>query len=113
MAVGAPSCIQFLYTAFPYPILAGQWFHGLKDGMPIAFRLPLYITENCTARATTTTTDLEEGYEFDTFDSSAADCVRIGHYRYSHTVALDQAVVKKRRSAAPDETARHCLTRGG
>jgi hypothetical protein len=36
MAVGAPSCIQLLYAALPYPILARQLFHGLKDGMPIA-----------------------------------------------------------------------------
>jgi hypothetical protein len=28
--------IQFLYTALPHPILAGQLFHGLKDGSPIA-----------------------------------------------------------------------------
>ena len=83
---------------------------AFKDGMPIAWSTTLCITENCIGRGRPT--DLEEGYGFDGFDSSAADCVRTGHYRFSHTVALDQAVVK-RRSAAPDETVRYFLTRGG
>jgi len=84
---------------------------ALSLACPLRCRLPLCMSENCGALATMTIC-LEEAYGFDAFDSSAADCLRTGRYRFSHSVALDQAVFK-RLSAAPDETACHFLTRGG
>ena len=84
---------------------------SLRMACRLRYRLLLCIERKLRSTRTTVTI-LEEGYGFDAFDSSAADCVRTGHYQFSPTVALREAGFK-RSSAAPDETAPHFPTRGG